>query len=273
MNPTDLAVLLGRAGAAVSPNDSWQQRLGATAADMASAEQDRKFLADLLGGMPDPSGRRGLDPNVVLHGMQLRHQIEQSRPEEIQLVPVETPWGDVEQVPAEEAPEYKRKIWAEQRDTVPTSIRTWREFQDMPEDEQQAFLEFSKSQRGKSFEETLAEFLVKQREAQKQRYKTEQELELGTPESVSEVMRDLEDSAVTNFRQSLIDQGRNISFDGARELLAITDEAKRIEDNIGKYSRVRYFTRGEKGPGFYGKTEDGEWEFFKSYTPRAAGRK
>lgn len=273
MNPTDLAVLLGRAGAAVSPNDSWQQRLGATAADMASAEQDRKFLADLLGDMPDPSGRRGLDPNVVLQGMQLRHQIEQSRPEEIQLVPVETPWGDVEQVPAEEAPEYKRKIWAEQRDTVPSSIRTFREFQNMDEDTQKAFLEFSKNQRGKSFEESLAEFLVKQRAAQKQQYETEQELELGTPESISDAMKNVEDSTITRFRKSLIDQGRNISFEGAKELYTITNEAKRIEDNIDKYDRVRYFTRGEKGPGFYGKTEDGEWEFFKSYTPRAAGRK
>lgn len=272
MKPEDLAVLLGKAGAAVSPEGSWQQRLGGEAADMASAEQDRKFLADLLGGgVPDPSGRRGLDPNVVLKGLQLRHEIEQSRPQPVQMAEVETPWG-TEQVAAEEAPEYKRKIWAEQRDTVPSPVRTFREFQNMDEDTQKAFLEFSKNQRGKSFEESLAEFLVKQRESQKQRYKTEQELELGTSESVSEVMKNLEESEVSRYRANLTEQGRDISYEGARELLGIANEAKRIEDQTD-YDRVRYFTRGEKGPGFYGRSKDGKWEKFKSYTPQTAGRR
>lgn len=276
MNPIDLAVLLGKAGAAISSNDSWQQRLGETAADMASAEQDRKFLADLLsGGVPDPSGRRGLDPNVVLKGLMLRHNIEQSRPKPpapIQMVEVETPWG-TETLPAKEAPEYRRKIWAEQESPAPTSIRTWREFQAMSEDDQQEFLKFSKDLQGKSFEEALAEFLVKQRKSQKQRYETKKELELGTPENISETMESIEPSEISKYRTSLLEQGRDISYEGARELLSIAREAKRIEDHIDRYDRVRYFMRGEKGPGFYGKTKDGRWEYFKSYTPQSVGRR
>ena len=49
LDTNDMAVLLGRAGAAVSPKDSWQQRLGATAAKMGAQEQSRKYLSELLG--------------------------------------------------------------------------------------------------------------------------------------------------------------------------------------------------------------------------------
>jgi hypothetical protein len=44
-----MSVLLGKTGAAVSPKDSWQQRLGATAAQMGAQEQTRRYLAELLG--------------------------------------------------------------------------------------------------------------------------------------------------------------------------------------------------------------------------------
>ena len=49
LDSDNMAVLLGRAGAAVSPKDSWQQRLGATAAKMGAQEQSRKYLSELLG--------------------------------------------------------------------------------------------------------------------------------------------------------------------------------------------------------------------------------
>lgn len=46
----NLAVLLGTAGSAISPQESWQQRLGAGAAELAAQEQTRRYLAELLGG-------------------------------------------------------------------------------------------------------------------------------------------------------------------------------------------------------------------------------
>ena len=49
LDSDNMAVLLGRAGAAVSPKDSWQQRLGAAAAEMGAQEQSRKYLSELLG--------------------------------------------------------------------------------------------------------------------------------------------------------------------------------------------------------------------------------
>ena len=51
-----LARMLGMAGAAISPEDSWQQRLGATAAEMARKEQGRRYLAELLAGKLERDG-------------------------------------------------------------------------------------------------------------------------------------------------------------------------------------------------------------------------
>ena len=51
-----LASVLGRTGAAISPQDSWQQRLGATAADIAQKEQGRRYLAELLAGNLERDG-------------------------------------------------------------------------------------------------------------------------------------------------------------------------------------------------------------------------
>lgn len=54
----NMSVLLGRTGAAVSPQDSWQQRLGASAAEMGAQEQSRKYLSELLGGSDEGQGQK-----------------------------------------------------------------------------------------------------------------------------------------------------------------------------------------------------------------------
>jgi len=45
-----LANTLGKVGASISPEGSWQQRLGATAAKTGQQEQSRRYLAELLTG-------------------------------------------------------------------------------------------------------------------------------------------------------------------------------------------------------------------------------
>jgi hypothetical protein len=59
LDSDNMAVLLGRAGAAVSPKDSWQQRLGATAAKMGAQEQSRKYLSELLGTTAEEEEEEG----------------------------------------------------------------------------------------------------------------------------------------------------------------------------------------------------------------------
>lgn len=58
-NPEGAAHMLGQFGAAISPQGSWQERLGAAASQMSQNEQGRKFLAELLGeqksGLPEAS--------------------------------------------------------------------------------------------------------------------------------------------------------------------------------------------------------------------------
>lgn len=272
MDMLDLATLLGRAGEAVSPEGSWQQRVGGSAAELAGAEQDRKYLADLLGGgMPDPSGRHGLSPEVVLQGLQLRHKIEQSRPKPVQMVEVDTPWGATEQVPAEDAPEYRRKIWAEQRDTVPTPVRTFREYQNMDEETRKAFDEFSKGQRGKTFEEALAEFLAKQRAAAKQDKELEAELELGTQSHLNDIEKRLDSTEMSHqYRQyadRIADSGLpSITRDEYVESVKIAHAEQEIEDRTD-LTNVR-FKHGPEGEGFYGINKDGEEVLHQSYQRR-----
>ena len=273
MKALDLATLLGQAGAAVSPEGSWQQRTGEAASEMASAEQDRRFLSDLLGGgIPDPTGRHGLSPEVVLRGLQLRHQIEQSRPEQIEMAQVETPWETTETMPAEDVPEYRRKIWSEQRDTVPSGIRTFKEFQQMDETTQKDFLEFSKGQRGKNFEEALAEYLTKRKEAAKQEKKLEPELEFGTAEHIQGIMDNLDYATVSEeyyrFAERAATTGMKRTREQFVEAKAIAEAERQMEDRMQDVTNVRYKT-GPEGEGFYGITkEDGLEILLQKYQRR-----
>ena len=264
MKALDLATLLGQAGAAVSPEGSWQQRTGEAASEMASAEQDRRFLSDLLGGgIPDPTGRHGLSPEVVLRGLQLRHQIEQSRPEQIEMAQVETPWETTETMPAEDVPEYRRKIWSEQRDTVPSGIRTFKEFQQMDETTQKDFLEFSKGQRGKNFEEALAEYLTKRKEAAKQEKKLEPELEFGTAKHIQSITDNLDPMTVSKgyamFAERAATTGMKRTREQFVEAKAIAEAERQMEDRMQDVTNVRYKT-GPEGEGFYGITKEGGLE-------------
>jgi len=49
-NPETFSSVLGSFGQAISPQDSWQSRLGGAAADMGQQELQRQFLQQLLGG-------------------------------------------------------------------------------------------------------------------------------------------------------------------------------------------------------------------------------
>lgn len=51
-----LANTLGKVGAAISPEGSWQQKLGATAAKTGQQEQGRRYLAELLAGTMEDRG-------------------------------------------------------------------------------------------------------------------------------------------------------------------------------------------------------------------------
>ena len=53
-----LASLLGGIGGAMSPQDSWQQRLNQTAYQMAQEEQARRYLAEIL-GLGEEEGEEG----------------------------------------------------------------------------------------------------------------------------------------------------------------------------------------------------------------------
>jgi len=60
-----LASTLGKTGAAIAPEGSWQQRLGATAAQTGKQEQGRRYLSELLAGnreaqtpAPDADGEK-----------------------------------------------------------------------------------------------------------------------------------------------------------------------------------------------------------------------
>lgn len=68
----NLSVLLGRAGTAMSPKNSWQQRLGATAAEMGAQEQTRKYLAELLGASDEKkSDSKSREPRSDEKGSEL----------------------------------------------------------------------------------------------------------------------------------------------------------------------------------------------------------
>lgn len=57
---TGLATMLGEFGSAVSQEGSWQDRLGASAAELGREEQSRKYLADILAGKP--GDQQGQEP-------------------------------------------------------------------------------------------------------------------------------------------------------------------------------------------------------------------
>lgn len=265
----NLPALLANLGKVVSPEGSVGERVGEAAGTMAGNEQDRRFLSQLLGGqrVPKIRGQLGLNPETVLEGVKTRAAITPEPPEP--MVPVTLPNGRTVQVPQSEAADYERKVWAEQHTPEPTSIREFRTFQNMDEETQKDFLKFSKTQRGKTFEETLAEFLAKQEAGQRQRHKVEQELELGTPEHLNEIRDSLDEAEVNKFygRQKL--EGREISYSGAKEVYAIQSAAKAMTDNFDQYRKVFYTKRGEKGPGFYGIKRDGTRELVQRYTPQA----
>lgn len=264
----NLPMLLASIGKAVSPQGSWQQNLGGAAEGMISEEQDRRFLSGLLSGgdMPQIRNMPGLDPNLVLQGVRTKAAIT-PEPQE-SLVQVETPFG-IQQVPQSQAAEYKRKVWAEQAGPETSSIRTFRSFQNMDAETQQAFLEFSKNQRGKSFEETLAEFLAKQEAAQRQRHKVEQQLELGSADHLSEIQKNLDPAEISKARSRWQKQGREIPYETAREIFAIESAAKEMTDSLERFSKVIYRKNGEKGPGFYGITKDGKRQLVREYRPKS----
>jgi len=267
-NGLDIATLLARTGGAISQDGSWQQNLAQAAGETAANEQERQFLADMLGGgVPDPTGRFGLSPDTVLKGLQLRHQIEQSRPKEVPMSTIDTPWG-AETMPTSEVPEYRRKIYNEQNEATPSGIRTFREFQQMDEEEQKEFMEFSKSQQDKSFEQTMAEYLIKRREAAKQDKEMEAKLELGTPEHKQDVKDRMEDSTFSRsyneWAERRAAQGKKVlSSDVYKDAKALQIMAQEMEDARDDVTNVRY-GRGPEGEGFYG-TKDGEEVLIKKH--------
>ena len=48
-DPLAMATVLGQLGSAISPPNSWQSRLGGTAAELAANAQARKYLSSLFG--------------------------------------------------------------------------------------------------------------------------------------------------------------------------------------------------------------------------------
>ena len=265
-----MANILGALGGAVSPKGSPQAALGDTAANLAGEEQERRLLSELLGDT-DLRGKHGLSPEFALQALGLRHQVQQAQPQPVEMATVETPFGP-QQVPAEEAAEYRRKVWAEQHTPAPTPIRTFEQFQQMDEKTQQEFMEFSKDQRGKSFEEALAEFEIRRRRGAEIDKELETELEMGTADHYDTVSKRLDDTDVTRaydrHLQRRKQEGRDpLPENHFRELHTIDLMAQELEDASKRYDEVRY-EAGERGVGFYGTRKDGTKEFIKPFQRR-----
>jgi len=267
MSMLDLAALLGSGAEAISPQDSWQQRLGQTAGEMAGQEQDRRFLADLLSGMPDPSGRHGLSPEVVLQGMNLRHQIEQSRPQPVEMAEVDTPFGP-QQIPAEDVADYQRKIWAEQHSADPTAVREFEWVASQPEEVQKSYMEFIE-QRNPSMAKEFAQILAEQEARQRQTAEVKKDIEYGTVDHWSNT--EIDPRAVTDeYTQRLGEGEENIT---ARQV-EIEQRLRRMIQDLeefhgDKYEEVMYRNLPQQGGrGFYGRTPKGQWELIKQFTPR-----
>ena len=269
MNMLDLAALLGSGAEAISPQDSWQQRLGQTAGEIAGQEQDRRFLADLLSGMPDPSGRHGLSPEVVLQGMNLRHQIEQSRPQPPEpTVPIQLDEGNVINVPASEAHDYQMDAWKKRHSADPTTVREFEWVASQPEEVQKSYMEFIK-QRNPSMAKEFAQILAEQEARQRQTAEVKRDIEYGTIDHWSNTETD--PRAVTDeYTQRLAEGEENIT---ARQV-EIEQRLRRMIQDLeefhgDKYEEVMYRNLPQQGGrGFYGRTPKGQWELIKQFTPR-----
>ena len=272
MDTLDLTTLLAGAGGAISQEGSWQDKLAGVAGETAASEQERRYLADLLGGVPDPTGRYGLDPSTVLEGLQLKQQIIESQPTPVQMSSVTLPTGEVVSVPTNEVADFQRKVWAEQYATPPSAIRTFQTYQEWDDETKKAFNKFSEGQRGESFEETMAKFLIKQREAFKQEQELEAKFELGTMDHLGDVKDRWSDpdlSAMYNtWSAKLRKLGKTVPNRVVfREQFFINEMAKDIEDQRDDVSDVRY-ERGPKGAGFYGTNEAGERILIQNFQRR-----
>lgn len=262
----NLPALLASIGQAVSPEGSWQEQLGGTAKGMAEDEQSRQFLSGLLGGnMPEIKGQIGLDPNTVLEGVKTKAAIT-PEPEE-PMEEVDTPFG-TQYVPQDEAPDFRRKVWGEKASLGGTQREQFEWMMQQDKETQDAFMDFIEQNRGPSFEETLAEFLAKQEASQRQRHRLEGELELGTPEHLNKIKKDVDQSKISKFRSDNIKEGRSMSHEAAEEIYAIEKAAREMESRNKDYNRVVFRKNGERGPGFYGVTKDGKTRFIKKYKSR-----
>jgi len=274
-NGLDIATLLARTGGAISQDGSWQQNLAQAAGETAANEQERQFLADMLGGgVPDPTGRFGLSPDTVLKGLQLRHQIEQSRPKEVPMSTIEDNFlPSSVQVPTEDRADYlldlqEAKSRAKSREAPPSDVEVFEWYDKQDPEVQKKFREYMKTQRGKSFGEALAEMKIEMKE----RAKTKQEINLGSADDIIERIDRLKKSPATS--RAYNEQAEQWSAQGKPvrskavfdEMQAINETMQEMEDELG-YSNVRY-GRGNKGVGFYG-TKDGEEVLIQKYQPRA----
>ena len=274
MDALDIATLLAGAGEAVSPEGSWQQRFGAVAGETAASEQERRYLADLLGGAPDPTGRFGLDPQTIISGLKLKQQIMESQPKTVQMTQVDTPFGAIT-MPVEDAPDYKRKVWAEQYATPPSDIREYEWLLGQPEDTQKDYMKYLEK-KNPSIARGLAQILAKQTAKQKESYKTGQELEakheLGTMEHLSVVQdrwTDPDLSAIYNtWSAKLRGLGKTVPNRAVfREQFFINEMTKDIEDQRDDVSNV-YYDVGPQGEGFYGTNEAGERILIQTFQRR-----
>lgn len=272
MDGLDIATLLARAGGAISQDGSWQQNLAGAAGETAANEQERKYLSQMIGGnVPDPTGRFGLDPDTVLKGLQLRQQIEESRPKPVQMTQVETPWG-VETMPAEEAPEYRRKLFNEQNETDPTNVREFEWLSEQPKDVQKSYMDYLEKRRGPNAAQTLAEMLKIQDAKQRKRAETEKKITYGTSEHFDEVGDRYEDADLSrmysNYSARVKKQGRiPPSSNKYYEMVKLNEMAKDIEDSRDDIGEVRY-ERGSEGEGFYGTTSEGERVLIQKFQRR-----
>jgi len=266
-----MANILGTLGGVVSPKGSPQAALGDTAANLAGEEQERRLLSELLGDT-DLRGKHGLSPEFALQALGLRHQVQQAQPQPVEMATVETPFGP-QQVPAEEAAEYRRKVWAEQHTPAPTPIRTFEQFQQMDEKTQQEFMEFSKDQRGKSFEEALAEFEIRRRRGAELDKELEAIHGLGTRKHINEVVKDMDISDdYYKYREQQADRGGpqvgRKQFQEARALAYVEqemlDRISQVDSNIVDVQ----FMPIEGREGFYGITKEGERRLLERYTRR-----
>ena len=276
MDALEIATLLGRTGEAVSPEGSWQQNLGAVAGETAASEQERRYLADLLGGAPDPTGRIGLDPGTVLEGLQLKQQIMESQPKTVQMSPVTLPTGEVVSVPANEVADFRRKVWAEQYTTDPSDIRTFQAIQEMPEETKKAFYTSVEKLGGPTVADSLAQTLLILDKKQRQRAETERDIEakheLGTTDHYSAVKDSYDDMTLSTMYS---DYSARVSKAGGtvpsprtfREQIYLNEMAKDIEDQRDDVSNVRY-ERGPEGVGFYGTNKDGERILIQTFQSR-----